>query len=43
LTRNADGKLKPRGLWMPQFDKPYYRTMQAFTEALKAEQWDVLY
>jgi hypothetical protein len=42
VTCITAGKPEPTGLWLPQFGKPYYRTMQAFTEALQAEQWEVL-
>jgi hypothetical protein len=42
LTHSANGKLKPRGIWMPQFDKPRYYALKQFTEALQAEQHEVL-
>jgi hypothetical protein len=42
LTRSAKGKLKPCGLWFPQFDKPRYFILKQFTEALQAEQHEVM-
>jgi hypothetical protein len=42
LTRNAAGKPKPRGLWFPQFDRPYYFAMREFATALQAQPWEVL-
>lgn len=42
LTRSSTGKLKPRGLWMPQFGKVWYYALKQFTEVLQAEQHEVL-
>ena len=42
LTRASNGVLKPRGLWLRQFEKPFYYVLQDFTKVLKADQWEVL-
>ena len=41
LTRNATGKSKPRGMWMPQLPKPEYYVLHDLTKALGAEQGEV--
>jgi hypothetical protein len=42
LTRASNGVLKPRGLWLRQFEKPFYCVLRYLTKVLKADQWEVL-